>query len=103
MKKFCVLMLALICCISLYSCSERSKVGDRNYEELAELIQVDDHSNLYYDSNTKIVYIIFSEKDWPAYRGYGYMSPYYAPNGLPYMYDVNSHILIEIDGGKTNG
>ena len=35
--------------------------------------------------------------------GYGYMSPYYASNGLPYRYDANNQTLIEIDGGEFSG
>ena len=46
--------------------------------------------DLYYDTNTKIVYILFNE--WAN----GYMSPYYAPNGMPYVYNVETNSLEEI-------
>nr|DAG74346.1 MAG TPA: putative peptidyl-prolyl cis-trans isomerase [Caudoviricetes sp.] len=50
--------------------------------------------DLYYDANTKIVYILFNE--CAGYSGYGYMSPYYAPNGMPYVYNVQTNSLEEI-------
>ena len=50
--------------------------------------------DLYYDTNTKIVYILFNE--CAGYFGYGYMSPYYAPNGMPYVYNVQTNSLEEI-------
>lgn len=50
--------------------------------------------DLYYDTNTKIVYILFNES--AGYSGYGYMSPYYAPNGMPYVYNVETNSLEEI-------
>lgn len=50
--------------------------------------------DLYYDTNTKIVYILFNEGAGNA--GYGYMSPYYAPNGMPYVYNVQTNSLKEI-------
>ena len=46
--------------------------------------------DLYYDTNTKIVYILFNE--WAN----GYMSPYYAPNGRPYVYNVETNSIEEI-------
>ena len=52
--------------------------------------------DLYYDTNTKIVYIIFNECARNSGYGYGYMSPYYAPNGMPYVYNVQTNSLEEI-------
>lgn len=50
--------------------------------------------DLYYDTNIKIVYILFNE--CAGYSGYGYMSPYYAPNGMPYVYNAQTNSLEEI-------
>ena len=50
--------------------------------------------DLYYDTNTKIVYILFNE--CAGNSGYGYMSPYYAPNGMPYVYNVETNSIEEI-------
>lgn len=44
---------------------------------------------------TAIVYILFNE--CAGYSGYGYMSPYYAPNGIPYTYDESTNTLKEIE------
>ena len=90
MKKIITLMITLVLCASLCACG--TKTG---------LIAITGQSNLYYDSNTKIVYFIFNE--YLSYQGYGYMSPYYASNGLPYRYDANNQTLIEIDGGEFSG
>ena len=47
---------------------------------------------LYYDSATRIVYIILSPVGYK-----GYMSAYYAPNGLPYRYNPEANTFEEID------
>lgn len=52
-------------------------------------------NDLYYDSQTKVVYFVFSKRS--GYAGYGYMSAYYAPNGLPYVYDPFNQELVEIN------
>ena len=31
-----------------------------------------------------------------GFSGYGYMSPYYAPNGMPYVYNVETNSIEEI-------
>lgn len=100
MKKIVALIISLILCISLCACS-RPVAGSKNYETTSGLVEITGQNNLYYDSNTKIVYFMFNEH--LGNQGYGYMSPYYAPNGLPYRYDANSQTLIEIDGGGING
>ena len=93
MKKIFALLLVLMMCISLVACTPSK--GSKNYESHTELVAVTGYDYLYYDTNTKIVYIIFNEAI--GYKGYGYMSPYYAPNGFPYLYDANNRVLIEID------
>lgn len=92
-------MITLVLCISLCACGTR--VGSKNYETTSGLIAITGQNNLYYDGNTKIVYFIFNE--CLANQGYGYMSPYYAPNGLPYRYDSNNQTLIEIGGDGFSG
>ena len=99
MKKIITLMITLVLCAILCACG--TKAGLKNYETTSGLIAITGQSNLYYDSNTKIVYFIFNE--YLSYQGYGYMSPYYASNGLPYRYDANNQTLIEIDGGEFSG
>lgn len=90
MKKIIALLLVL----SLLLCGCTSK-GGANYTAHTNLIKVNDKENLYYDPQTKIVYILFSEA--LGNQGYGYMSAYYAQNGLPYIYDTAKNELVKID------
>lgn len=99
MKRIITLVIGLVLCVSLCACAPSA--GSKNYTTTSGLIEITGQNNLYYDSNTKIVYFIFNE--YSGYVGYGYMSPYYAPNDLPYRYDANNQTLIEIDGGGING
>lgn len=91
-KRASVLMITLILLIALAGCTyEGSK--DYTNRTTGRLIQTT-MSDLYYDANTKIVYIMFNE--CAGYSGYGYMSAYYAPNGLPYIYNAQTNELEEI-------
>lgn len=97
MKKIFTFILAVILCFGLYGCKSASVpvgVSDSNQSYIGFSL-ISEEKCLYYCEETKIVYIIFGECG--GYDGYGYMSPYYAPNGLPYLYDVNEHTLVEID------
>lgn len=69
--------------------------GNNSYITTGNFIEVPGRDNLYYDPQEKIVYIIFNE--FLGYYGYGYMSPYYASNGLPYKYDTRSNSIVMID------
>jgi hypothetical protein len=94
MKKI-ISMIIVICMLFCFSGCVVS--GSKNYSKNTNnrLLEVPGQQDLYYDVNTKVVYIIFSEFDGPA--GYGYMSPYYADNGFPYVYNAASGALEEID------
>lgn len=64
--------------------------GSKDYVERTNgRLQSTMMQNLYYDTNTKIVYILFNE--CAGNSGYGYMSPYYAPNGMPYVYNIQNN------------
>lgn len=93
MKKIIAVLLALLLCVSLAACGTYE--GNKDYTARTGFVEVTGKKNLYYDPDTKVIYIIFNEYD--GYQGYGYMSPYYAPNGLPYLYDANSQTLYEVD------
>ena len=91
-KRFPVFVIAFVLLMTLVGCtSEGSK--DYTNRTTGRLIQTT-MSDLYYDANTKIVYIMFNE--CAGYSGYGYMSAYYAPNGLPYIYNAQTNELEEI-------
>lgn len=91
-KKFVVLFLVAIITVSLVGCTVED-CKDYTNRTSGRLIQTT-MSDLYYDANTKIVYIMFN--DCAEYCGYGYMSAYYAPNGFPYMYNPQTNELEEI-------
>lgn len=92
MKKIIAIVLTLLLCLTLTSCS--TSEGPKDYEQHTNLVAVTGRDNLYYDPDTKIVYMIFNEG--MGNTGFGYMSPYYADNGLPYLYDANSQTLVKI-------
>lgn len=92
MKKIIAILLSIILVISISAC-EIDNSGPKDYTTQTGFIEISGKDNLYYDPETKVVYIIFNES---YYKGYGYMSPYYAPNGFPYIYDANLQELIEI-------
>lgn len=91
MKKVIALILIVLIVFGMTACG--TIPGQKNYAEHTNnrLVQTFIDENLYYDPNTKIVYIIFHEAI--GYRGYGYMSPYYADNGLPYVYNAERNCL----------
>lgn len=99
-KKLIALVLALCLVLVLIGCkidgtTSSIRIGSKGYESHTSLRQIEEQEHLYYDKKTKVVYIIFCEKTYQV--GYGYMSPYYAPNGLPYLYDVENGELVEIE------
>ena len=76
MNKKCItgIILLLLMCISISGCS----LTEVNITEItnSRLLPIETETDLYYDKDTKIVYIIFDEKI--GYAGFGYMSPYYS-------------------------
>lgn len=97
--KFLVLALVAILLMGLMSCESQGVKGVKSYESNTGLVAIPGADNLYYDSQTKVVYFIFNERS--GYAGYGYMSAYYAPNGLPYLYDPFKQELVEISCTQT--
>lgn len=93
MKKVITLVLIIFIVFGMTACTVP---GEKNYTKHTNnrLVQTYIDEALYYDPNTRIVYIIFNEAD--EYTGYGYMSPYYADNGLPYVYNIERNCVEEI-------
>ena len=91
-------IIALILTVFLVFCLAGCRAtctGSKNYTTRTNgRLQPTMMLDLYYDTNTKIVYRLFNE--CAGYSGYGYMSPYYAPNGMPYVYNVQTNSLEEI-------
>lgn len=91
-KRIIAVALMITMLLTITGCSAYE--GSKNYESNTGLMAIPGAKDLYYDTQTKIVYFVFSEAI--GYQGYGYMSAYYAPNGLPYQYDPFNQELIEI-------
>lgn len=83
MKKIRYGLLILILTIA-FVCTGCTIEGGKSYEEHT-ILKETGIENLYYDPNTKIVYMLFNE--CAGHAGYGYMSPYYAGNGKPYIWE----------------
>lgn len=83
MKKIKRNLVILILTIA-FVCTGCTVEGSESYERHTNLKETG-IENLYYDLNTKIVYILFNE--YAGNAGYGYMSPYYAGNGKPYIWE----------------
>ena len=93
-NKSIALMITVVIVLFLSGCSGTFE-GSKDYTKCTGgRIQPTMMQDLYYDTNTKIVYILFNE--CAGYSGYGYMSPYYASNGLPYVYNIQTNSLEEI-------
>lgn len=93
-NKIIVLILTVFLVFCLAGCS-KTFAGVKNYTTRTNSrLKPTMMQDLYYDTNTKIVYILFNEA--AGFSGYGYMSPYYAPNGLPYVYNIQNNSLEEI-------
>lgn len=105
MKK--LLSIVLFCAITftLIACTAEETViavNVENKESLAGQVfgkdaMIEIGSGLWYDSTTRIVY-------WwnGALSSHNYAvapSPYYAPNGLPYLYDPETNTFEEIKHG----
>jgi len=86
------LLLTLLIPILLFTGCRTGTIKKENHCEKATknlFKQIENDNFLYYDTKTKVVYIVFRETKNGGQRigtGYGYMSPYYAPNGKPYRY-----------------
>ena len=94
-NKIIALILTVVLVLCLFGCCSGTFEGSKDYtKRTGGKLQPTMMQDLYYDTNTKIVYILFNE--CAGYSGYGYMSPYYAPNGLPYVYNIQNNSLEEI-------
>lgn len=88
MRKIKKFIAATMLGIIIFTCSGCSviNVGEESGFVFGNqrLVQIQGEDDLFFDTNTKIVYIAYHEYNFN--QGYGYMSAYIAPNGLPYKY-----------------
>ena len=90
MKRFVGFCLVLLIGCSLVGCGTTIEVNVDNSEELSssELVHfIKINNTLTYDEATRIVYMV------SIYN----ITPYYAPNGLPYRYNPETNTLEEIE------
>lgn len=101
---FLTLILLTLLTFTLSSCGKLSKTtnetnitsdetittseeGTIDYSKHSNLIKIEGSKDLYYHSDTKIIYIAFDIRTFSfavddlVGHGYGFMSPYYSDNG----------------------
>lgn len=67
------------------------KPSNRFIDKLFNHYYVVEHTEHFYDSEPR-----YNDEEFKMYMDYDYMSPYYAPNGMPYVYNVQTNSLEEI-------
>lgn len=91
---FFTVITAFVVTLLIFGLSGCVMRGRNSYESnTGRLVSVPNERDLYYDTETGIVYFVFNE--FYGNRGYGYMSAYYAPNGLPYLYKDGKLVEVE--------
>ncbi|MBR6965091.1 hypothetical protein IKH83_02135 [Candidatus Saccharibacteria bacterium] len=98
-----LLLVLLVCC---HSCSgfdaswNGSDTAESNEKIQTDFEKIDGYENLYYAKQTKIVYWVGGSytvniigDDYTT----SYMTPWYAPNGKPYLYDTTKKELVLIE------
>lgn len=88
MKKCIKLILCIAMLLALCGCTT-------DLDQSLPLTKIDGYDYLYYDQDTKVVYMAF--RQYYGNQGYGYMSPYIAPNGLPYLWDGYNLVQVPED------
>ena len=84
MKKFFTIVITICLIVCLAGCGSSDNVTTIHD---GRFCQIPNEEYLYYDIETNVVYFI---------RSYA-MSPYYADNGFPYVYNTESNILEKIN------
>ena len=102
MKRFLIVvdLIFILLCGCSCSCSyDGSDTAQKDLKISADFVQIDGQDNLYYCKRTRIVYWIGGSymvntmgDDYTT----SYMTAYYAPNGLPYKYNVENKKLEEL-------
>lgn len=75
MKKLVIIVIVAIFVLSMIVIGY---TDSNQYKEIITSMEETKYNNLYYDTSTKIVYLI------PSYDS---ITAYYAENGLPYKYN----------------
>lgn len=104
MKKLLSIVLCLVIVFSLVGCVAERPVVTVNVENDSSLnskvfgtdAMIEIGNGLWYDSITRIVYWWIGRMT-PGYYSSTTPSPYYAPNGLPYLYNPETNTFEEIE------
>lgn len=94
------IIFVLLC--SGCSCSyDGSDTAQKDTKISSDFVWIDNNAseNLYYNKHTRIVYWVggsYMVNTWGDDYTTSYMTAYYAPNGLPYRYDVANKKLVMI-------
>lgn len=102
------LLICLIGCVfSLAGCAGTTTLNvnvensdNLNNDILGQQSFIRIGGGLYYDSATRIVYMIngrITMRESTLYKTYYTYCPYYAPNGLPYKYNPETNTFEEIE------
>ena len=102
-KLLIILDLLIVLFCNGCSCSyDGSDTAQKDLKINADFVHIENNvsENLYYHKTTKIVYWVGGSymvntmgHDYTT----SYMTAFYAPNGLPYKYDVATNSLYEIE------
>lgn len=97
-RKALMILLSCMLIISLVGCCKEKilnvnveNVDSLNSNILGEQSFIEIGNELYYDSSTRIVYMLNK-----TYGGLYVCTPYYAPNGFPYRYNLETNTFEEI-------
>ena len=100
-KKILVGLIGCMLAFSLVGCGETTtlNVNVENGDKLSSNILgkqsfIEIGSGLFYDSATRVVYIVNGIDNTYESKTY---CPYYAPNGLPYRYNPETNTFEEIE------
>lgn len=102
MKRYASLLVIALIAILCTGCNPLTLNLSEPDETPERFVVIEGQDSLYYDIETKIVYVIFSNSKYVGNNcgvESGYMSAYIAPNGLPYKYDDGT--LVEIEFPKN--
>lgn len=105
MKKVLSIILCLAVVFSLVGCGGKTTIVSVNVENDSSLngkvfgrdALIEIGSNLWYDSTTRIVYWWNGVLSSALHAAAATPSPYYAPNGLPYLYNPETNTFEEIE------
>lgn len=75
----CTALLVICLIMGIKDSQTDINKADNDFSNFAQI-----EENLFYDIDTQIVYFICNKEH--DQKGYGYITPYYASNGLPYLY-----------------